>query len=275
MKKIYIFILLSILWSCQLEAKDSINFAPLPLQKGKQNIEEFLPLTTYLKEKLGIETNFIPIVDYADIIKGFQDGSIDMTYFGPLPLAYLMKQYQYATPIVTFKQNNGDSHYRCVLVKFKEDKIDKSKPLKIALTQPLSTCGYYMASILLKDSLDINISKQYYQYTMSHDNALLRTLEGKFIIAGVKDTIAKRYETLGMEIIAQSKYLPGFSLVVNTQTLSKKQIDAIQKTILEIPKERYKQWSGITSNGVIPSSVEEHMGLDVDFDTIPHEGNIP
>ena len=274
MKKVYLFISLLVL-SGHLVAKDSINFAPLPLKKGIQNIEAFLPITSYLKKKLDIETDFIRIRDYADIIKGFQDGSIDMAYLGPLPLIYLRKNYKDALPIVTFKQANGESYYRCVLAKFREDTIDKSKPLKIALTQPLSTCGYFMSNILLKEQLGIDISKQQYRYTMSHSNALLRTLEGKFVIAGAKDTIAKQYATLGMEIIAQSQPLPGFSLVVNTKTLSKEQIDSIRKTLLDIPKETYEQWGGITSKGMIHSSIKEYESLEVDFDAIPHKGNMP
>lgn len=276
MRKLLVLLsLLLLLWSHSLGARESINFAPLPLKKGVQNIEDFLPLSHYLKEKLGIETNFIHIVDYADIIKGFQNGSIDIAYLGPLPLIYLNQNYQYATPIVTFKQKNGDSHYRCVLVKFKEDKIKRQKPLRVALTQPLSTCGFYMTNLLLKEQFAIDLSKQYYHYTMSHDNALLRTLEGQFVIAGAKDSIAKKYATLGMEIIAQSRPIPGFSLVVNRKTLSKKQIDTLQKTLLSIPKERYREWGGITSKGMIESSVEEYESLEVDFDTIPKEGNVP
>lgn len=277
MRRLYILLslVLLLLWSQSLGAKESINFAPLPLKKGIQNIEAFLPIAKYFKKKLGIETNFIRIVDYADIIKGFQDGFIDIAYLGPLPLAYLKKNYSYATPIVTFKQKNGDSHYRCVLAKFKEDKIERQKPLRVALTQPLSTCGFYMTNILLKERFGIDLSKQHYHYTMSHDNALLRTLEGKFVIAGAKDTIAKRYETLGMEVIAQSDLLPGFSLVVNTKTLSQKQIDTLQQTLLNIPKNIYQNWGGITSNGMIRSSVKEYEKLNVDFDTIPKKGNMP
>ena len=274
MKRIYLIAVLLILWN-HLVAKDSINFAPLPLKKGVQNIEDFLPLTNYLKEKLGVETQFVRIKDYADIIKGFQDGSIDMAYLGPLPLIYLRKNYPYTQPIITFKQVNGECHYRCVLVKFKEDHIDKSKPIKIALTQPLSTCGYYMTNILLKEKLGIDISKQQYSYTMSHSNALLRTLEGKFTIAGAKDTIAKQFATLGMEIIAQSQLLPGFTLVANSKTLSKEEIDAIQKILLNIPKDIYEQWEGIASRGMIASSNEEYESLEVDFYSIPHEGNMP
>ena len=274
MKRIYLLLLL-ISTIQLLSAKDIINFAPLPLEKSIKNIEEFLPMNTFLKEKLQIDIKYIYKKDYADIIKGFADGSIDIAYLGPLPYLYLKKHYKDAVPIVTFRQVNGESNYRCVLAKFKDDIIDKSQTLKIALTQPLSTCGYYITSILLSEKFDINISKQHYNYTMSHSNALIQTLEGKFILAGAKDTIAKQYETLGMEIIAQSHPLPGFSLVVNTKTLTQEQMKDIEKTLLTIPENIYKHWGGITSRGMIQSSLKEYERMKVDFDTIPLKGNMP
>jgi len=272
MKRIYL--LLVALYFFTLQAKDILYFAPLPLKKGVQNIEEFLPMNSYLKKKFNINIAYIYKEDYADIIKGFKDGSIDIAYLGPLPYLYLTKHYKYIQPIVTFKQLDGKCNYRCVLAKFKDDTIDTSQSLKIALTQPLSTCGYYMTNILLKKSFNIDLSQQKYRYTMSHTNALLRTLEGEFVVAGAKDTIAKQYESLGMEIIAQSDKLPGFSLVANTQTLSKEEIDILEKRLLSIPKSIYTLWGGIPSRGMLKASPKEYEKFEVDFDTIPFEGNM-
>ncbi len=272
MKRIYLFIVAVSLYT--LQAKDTLYFAPLPLNKGVQNIEEFLPLNSYLKKNLQINVKYIYKQDYADIIKGFKNSSIDIAYLGPLPYIYLKNSCKHAMPIVTFKQANGKSNYQCVLSKFKEDTIDRSQTIKIALTQPLSTCGYYMSNILLKNSLDINISQQGYKYTMSHTNALIKTLEGEFDIAGAKDTIAKQYESLGMEVIAKSNALPGFSLVVNTKTLSPEQINQLQKTLLAIPYSTYKLWGGITSRGMVKPSPKEYEQLKVDFSTIPFYGNM-
>ncbi len=273
MNKIYLWLVL-VSSICTLNAKNTICFAPLPLKKGMENIEEFIPLNRYLKQTLNLDIKYVYKQDYTDIIKGFKNGSIDIAYLGPLPYIYLKNNCKYAMPIVTFKQSNGKSNYQCVLSKFKEDTINRLQTIKIALTQPLSTCGYYMSNILLKNNFDINISQQKYKYTMSHTNALIKTLEGEFDIAGAKDTIAQQYESLGMEIIAKSNALPGFSLVVNTKTLSPEQVDEIQKTLLAIPYSTYKLWGGITSRGMVKPSPKEYEQLEVDFDTIPFYGNM-
>ena len=275
MKYTYLFtFIISIIFSQFLHSKESINFAPLPLKKGLRNIEEFLPVSKYLKDKLEIKINYVYKQDYADIIKGFEDGSIDITYLGSLPYTYLIQKYKFIKPIVGFKEKDGKNEYRCVLAKFAEDKLDISKPIKVALTQPLSTCGYYMTNILLKDNFNIDLSKQKYEYTMSHSNALIKIVEGKFLIAGAKESIARKYESLGVEIIAISSPLNNFYLIANTKTLSEEKIDEIKKTLLSIPKELYQSWSGVISNGMFELSIKESSTIKIDFNRIPKKGNL-
>ncbi|WP_373001622.1 PhnD/SsuA/transferrin family substrate-binding protein [Sulfurimonas sp.] len=253
--------------------KRVIKFAPLPTKKASKNIEDFLPMNSYLKEKLSIDIKYVYKQDYQDILNGFKDGTIDMAYLGPLPFISLQKEYMFVKPIITFKQKSGSSKYRCVLAKFKNDKFDKEKQIKVALTQPLSTCGYLMTNLLLKENFNIELKEQKYDYTMSHTNALISVVKGEFLIAGAKDSIAKKYESLGMEIIAQSRLLPGFSLVVNTQTLSKEQIKEIEDALLGLPQETYKSWKGITKNGIEKANIDDYNELNVNFH-IPKKGNM-
>jgi len=243
------------------------------MKKASKSIEELLPLNSCLKKKLSIDIKYVYKKDYQDILDGFKDGTIDIAYLGPLPFISLKKEYEYAQPIVTFKEKDGSSKYRCILAKFKSDKFDKSKPIKVALTQPLSTCGYLMTNILLKDKYGIELKEQKYQYTMSHTNALISLVKGEFLIAGAKKHIAQKHESLGVEIIAQSELLPGFSLVVNTKTLSQKQIEDIQNTLLSVEPENYKSWGGVSANGVEKANKKDYESLSVDFN-IPKNGNM-
>lgn len=253
--------------------KPTINFAPLPTREATNNIKEFLSMTYYLENKLSIDFNYIYKNDYNDILAGFENQSIDLAYLGPLPLITLINKYPYVEPLVAFKNKNGTSRYRCVLAKFKNDSFDIDKPIKVALTQPLSTCGYYMTSILLQDKFGIDLKQQQYHYTMSHTNALLAVLQGEFLIAGAKDSIAGQFESLGMEIIAQSGELPGFSLVANKKTLSAKQIEAIRSSLLSIPQETIKSWEGFMSHGMTKASIKDYATFNINFD-IPQQGNI-
>lgn len=230
-------------------------------------------MSSYLESKISIKINYIYKKDYQDILEGFKDGSIDMAYLGPLPYLSLKKEYEFIEPIIIFKQDDGSSKYRCALAKFKEDEFKRDSHIKVALTQPLSTCGYFMSSILLMENFNIDLSKQKYDYTMSHTNALIGVVKGEFLIAGARESTAKLYETLGIEIIAKSKLLPGFSLVVNTKTLTKDQIRSIRDALLELPKSDVKELRGILANGVERASKRDYDGLDIDV-YIPQRGNI-
>ncbi|MCW8929968.1 MAG: PhnD/SsuA/transferrin family substrate-binding protein [Gammaproteobacteria bacterium] len=274
MFKAYILIF-SIIMSQVVVANDktSINFAPLPTKKTVKNAEDFLSMATYLKNKLSLDFNFIYKQDYQDILDGFENKTIDIAYLGPLPLISLVKKYQHIEPIVTFKNNSGSSKYRCVLAKFKKDDFNNNKPIKVALTQPLSTCGYLMTSQLLKDNFNVDLKQQQYHYTMSHTNALLAVLQGDYLIAGAKKNIAEKFKSLGIEIIAQSKELPGFSLVANKKTLSPKQIQTIQQSLLSVSPDTLKLWSGFTSNGMKRVSLKDYDVLNINI-VIPQSGNI-
>ena len=255
------------------EIKQTITFAPLPIKNSTKNIQDFLPLNSYLEKKLSIKTKYIHKNNYQDIINSFKNGEIDIAYLGPLPFKALQQQYPHLKAMVSIKQNNKTTKYKCVLTKFKKDTIDTTKPIKIALTQPLSTCGFYMTNILLKEYLNIKLKEQKFQYLMSHTNAILSVTAGENTIAGVKDTIASKHKTIGMEVIAQSKPLAGFVLVANTKTLSTKDIKLIEETILNIDSKIYKSWQGIFSNGFLKVNIDQYKAFNIDFNDIPLEGN--
>jgi len=275
MKLIVHFILSILLLTSTLYSKEGgvIFFTPLPMKKTKKNVKDFLPLINFLKKDLKIEIKFQNKANYADILKGFEDKTIDMAFLGPLPYAVLKSRYPFIKPIVSFKQKDGSINYRCVLSKFKKDTIDTSKPIKVALTQPLSTCGYFMSEKLLKKRYDLELKNQYYDYTMSHINAVMGVLKGQFDLAGSTEMIANKFDSLGIEIVAKSELLPGFSIVVNTKTLSKSEIENITNSLLKISDKKFKKWGGKTKYGLKKADINLYKKLHINY-TIPNKGNM-
>ncbi len=252
----------------------TVRFAPLPTKQMTRNVEEFLPLTSYLEAHLPVRFSFVTESDYGAILRGFRENAIDMAYLGPLPLARLRKEYPDAMPVITFKESDGTGSYRCILAKFAGDRIDPAGPLKVALTQPLSTCGYFMSSALLQQHFGVALESQQYDYTMSHTNALLGVLQGRFDLAGAKDSIAEKFASLGMEIVARSEPLPGFALVVNTRTLSAEQIRNLQQALAAVPEHDYRFWRGIGRYGMLPTDAQAYRIFEREM-TIPAKGNMP
>lgn len=274
MRKIFFIIFLLSLCFSFAKNKTVLYFSPLPTKSHDEVLKDFLPILTYLEKKLQLKIKVKYKDNYKDILDGIKNGSIDLAYLGPLPYISLRKEYSFVEPLVVFREKNQKHNYRCVLVKFKEDKIPNNKKIKVALTQPLSTCGYFMSSILLKKEFDIDLSKQKYDYKMSHENALLSTLSGDALIAGAKDSIAKKLESLGLEIISKSQVLPGFSLVINSKTIPKELQDKLKTTILQTPKSIYSKWKAKGSYGFDEVSHRDYGNLSVDMNKIPKNGNL-
>ncbi len=256
------------------ETPRPIIFAPLPMKSRAKSIEEFLPLINYLQNEAALTIVIEYQEPYDKILQGFETQQVDLAYLGPLPLAILKKSYPHVLPIITFNHQNGDSHYRCVLSKFKKDTLPTDRPLKVALTQPLSTCGYYMTRQLLQEHYGIALETQYFDYTMSHTGALIETLKGNFDIAGASDEIAEQFGSLGMETVAQSRELPGFALVANTKTLSSAQIEALQKSILAIDAAQYKTWGSKFQYGFSKADPHAYDAIAPDSE-IPIKGRMP
>jgi len=97
-------------------------------------------------------------------------------------------------------------------------------------------------------------------------------LQGRYDIAGAKESIAEQFETLNMEIIARSSLLPGFALVVNTKTLSKSEYDKIQEIFLSIGSAKLREIGGISRFGVIKANMKDYKALQIEK-KIPKRGN--
>jgi len=253
----------------------SLRFAPLPTKSVSKNVEEFLPIKNYVSKTLSIAPKFVYKKNYRDILDGFKKGEIDVAYLGPLPFVQLRKEYPYVAPLVTFRQKNGSSGYRCILAKLDGDTIEDNASLTVALTQPLSTCGYLMTHKLLQQTYGRDLADEHYRYTMSHTNALSALARGEFRLAGAKESIARRFKSLGVTIVARTELLPGFLLVANTKTLSPQQIATLKKTLLQVPESVYRHWNhSIGNRGMLPASNTDYDKLDANI-TIPPLGNMP
>ena len=228
------FIFLFLFLLSNLFSKDILTFAPLPMVDKNLIYDEFYLITKFLEKKLGKEIVFFYSDNYDEILENFKDKKIDIIYLGPLPYVKLKESYDFALPLVHFKDKNNSSFYTCSLIKF----IKSEKREKIALTQALSTCGYLSVNNLLDNKLD----NYQYVYLNKHDDVALNVLNKKFDLGGVKTSIAKEYYHLGIEEIARTDELPGFALIGNIETLGIDYLNKIKQLLLNVEKNEYSKW---------------------------------
>lgn len=151
LKNIHIVLILS--FFSTLYAKDTLTFAPLPMENIKTVFIQFNPMIKYLEKKLNKKIILDYNNNYADILKKIIEKKIDIAYLGPLPYIELKEKYPSTIPLVHFKSSDGKIFYTCSIITFgtSDTRIENIINKKIALTQPLSTCGYLSVDALLKN----------------------------------------------------------------------------------------------------------------------------
>ena len=251
-------------------------FAPLPMEDVKTTYLQFSPLAKYLEKQLDLKIKIDYNTSYDEVLKKFVEEKIDIAYLGPLPFLSLEKIYPDLVPLVNFKNQNGDISYTCSFVSF----ITNFKPIKdltntkIALTQPLSTCGYLFVNNILENK-DSNIEKNKYKYLGRHDKVALSVIRNEFEYGGLKTNIAKEYSHLGLKELVHSKPIPNFILVANAKSLNIKLIKKIKDTLLLLNNQDLSKWHESLKFGVKETNLEDynHLRELIESTKIPHQGN--
>jgi phosphonate transport system substrate-binding protein len=215
-------------------------FTPLPIEQPETVIAASRPLVTYLSKQLGVPINIRYEKSYEDILRLFQEGEIDLVQLGPLPYATLRQAYPLAEPLVAIKEPDGKITYTCAMVTaFDGPTTLRHVRRPVALTQPLSTCGYLTASYLL-DKHGIKLESLHHGYLGNHDKVALAVVRGTYEVGAIKTTVAKKYANLTLRVIEETPNFPGFLLVGNKATLSAEQINGIVRILLELPDSEQK-----------------------------------
>lgn len=276
MYKFLILILLFVFPFYCLNAKKILIFAPLPMKDIDSIYSQFSPMIKYLEKSLNVQVKIDHNNSYDVILQKFIDGKIDIAYLGPLPYLALESQYTHVKPLVNFKNKEGKVSYTCSLVSFMTNSIDikNISNEKIALTQPLSTCGYLFVNNILKKS-DVNLEENRYRYLGKHDEVALSVIRDEFKFGGLKSEIAKDYYHLGLEEVAHSESIPNFILVGNSKTLNKEELLNIKNKMIQIDKKELSLWHKSIKYGAKETNDSDYIHLKeiIDSTKIPHKGN--
>lgn len=221
-----------------LLAAEVVRFAPLPMASLEQMTREYLPFLDYLEKQTGKRFELSYHASYDTLIDELALGHVDMAYLGPLPYVALTEKNQHIEPLVKLLDNQGQSDYTCALVHFADHSAEMNHPDRmqnVALTQPLSTCGYLMVESYLQGlGQSLEDSNHHYDYTGSHENVALSVVLDRHDFGGMKTQIARRYQHLGLRVIDETAPLPGFVLVANTQTMDQTLIQQIRTGLLTL-----------------------------------------
>jgi len=272
----YVLLVASMLFCCNCVFAETLVFTPLPMENPKTVASQWKPLLEYLQQKLDVNFQVQFLKSNQEVIDRIRAGKIDLAYLGPLPYIALKDHFPPLEPIVLFNEKNGAPIYTCAIIS-REGECTTLKDLhgkKIALTQPLSTCGYFATEGLLRQ-FDSSLEDNLYRYLTQHDKVALSVVRGEFDLGGLKTAIALKYKHLGLNILSESGPFPGLALVVNTERVSAERINQIRQALMEANEDIRRTWGDNVRYGVTPATdadyneVRKHKTTD----TIPEQGN--
>ncbi len=243
----------------------TVRFAPLPMENKETVLSRFRPLTEFLAQRLQIDIEYVYADDYAELLENFRKSKVDIAYLGPLPYVELRAAYAEAEPLVFFKESSNAVTYTCALVTFPGNDFDvrHGRYQKIALTQPLSTCGYLSTNGLLRNSNN-SLEDNNYRYVGTHDEVALSVIRGEFAAGGLKTAVARKYAHLGLFVLMETPPLPAFALIVNTRTMPPDLIAAIKEALLELDLTHSGQgqqipWNDVIGNGIVEAHDSDYQ----------------
>lgn len=244
--------LLFLAFMAQAWAAGSLRIAPLPMENREATVKAFNPIVEYLKQQLGQPIELVYFDKNHEIVQAFKDKTIDVALLGSLPYLALERKGGKGEPLVLFREADGQATYRCVLVKASSDAVSLKvlRGKRIALTQPLSTCGYLGANAMLRQQAGISLESLKYRYLNTHEAAALAVVAGEADLASIKEEFARKFANLGLVILAYSEPVPALGLFANQATLAPSRIADIRRVLLTAPEASYRNWGNSMRYGM-------------------------
>jgi len=236
-------------------------FAPLPMEQPETVLRDFKPMLAYLEQETGLVFRVVYTRDYGELLRFIREGKVDMAYLGPLPYVELKQRFEAALPLVHFLEPTGKPSYTCALVeRIGKDHLRDTPTRRVALTQPLSTCGFLATSGLLSRHGE-DLRKMDYQYLGTHDQVALSVIRGDFKFGGMKTEIARGYGHLGLRVVGESEAVPAFSLIANRQRMPLAHTETVRQALLRLrpasnPGDAriLSRWGKKIRNGALPAA---------------------
>ena len=215
--------------------RKTVYFGVIPRDNPRLMYEKYQPLLDYLAEKTNYKYELVLKKNYEETVNALGSGETDLALLGPL--TYLEAKAKYgAICILKSKGIDGNAAYRSVIIKKRESKIARLEELKgesVAFASSKSTSGNLIPRYLLANSgIHLSDLAEYANFDY-HDSVVKAVLKGQYSAGAVRDSVARKYEKLGIEAIAESERVPTGPLVVSPGTTFTV-IENIKKALLNL-----------------------------------------
>ena len=202
------------------KGKQTVYFGVIPRDNPRILFEKYQPLLDYLATQTPYTYELVLKKNYEDTVNALGSGDMDVALLGPL--TYLEAHAKYgAVSILKPKGANGDARYRTVIIIKKGSAFKQLSELKgksVAFSASKSTSGNLIPRYLLANAgLHLSDLGRYANFDY-HDSVVKAVLKGQQDAGAVRDSVARKYSKLGIEIIAESDPIPTGPLVAGPGT---------------------------------------------------------
>jgi phosphonate transport system substrate-binding protein len=206
--------------AAKFKDEKTVYFGVIPRDNPRIMYEKYQPLLDYLASKTPYTYELVLKKNYEDTVNALGNGEMDVALLGPL--TYLEAHAKYgAISILKPKGGDGTTRYRTVIIKKKDSPISSLSDLKgksVAFASSKSTSGNLMPRYLLANAgIHLSDLGNYANFDY-HDSVVKAVLKGHYAAGAVRDSVARKYMKLGIEIIAESEFIPTGPLVAGPGT---------------------------------------------------------
>lgn len=260
----------------KVKGKRLVHFGVIPRDNPRILYEKYQPLLDYLSENTPYHYELALRKKYEETVAALGNGEIDIALFGPL--TYLEAHAKYgAVCILKPKGADGHATYKSVIITKKDSRISKISELKgktVAFAASKSTSGNLIPRYLLASSgMHLKDLAQYVNFDY-HDSVVKAILKGQYDAGAVRDSVAKKYIKLGLDVIATSDAIPTGPLVVSKR-LAAPVVAEIKKALLDLNpndvnhQKVLKRLDDDIKNGFIEASDSDYAGIRTKINAVP------
>jgi phosphonate transport system substrate-binding protein len=213
----------------------SIYFGIIPRDNPRIMYEKYQPLLDYLSSETPYSYELVLKKNYEEAVEALAAGETDVALLGPL--TYLEARARCgAVCILKPKGADGRARYKSVIVKKKGNPLSGLSGLKgetVAFASSKSTSGNLLPRYLLAGAgIHLNDLKGYANFDY-HDSVVKAVLKGQYAAGAVRDSVARKYMKLGIEVIGESGEIPMGPLVVGPE-VPPSVTEAVKKALLKL-----------------------------------------
>jgi phosphonate transport system substrate-binding protein len=254
----------------------TINVGVIPLENPRIMYEHYQPLLDYLAVQTPYTYELLLKKTNEDTVNALGSGEMDVALLGPM--TYLEARAKYGVVCLAKpKGANGDARYRSVIIVKKGSAFKQLSELKgrsFAFSASKSTSGNIFPCYLMANA-GIHLDDLYRYVNFDyHDSVVKAVLRGQVDAGAVRDSIARKYSRLGIDVLAESNLIPTGPVVAGPGTPIDV-IDNIKRALLGLSPEDPSHWKILQKldeclkNGFTDATDADYNGIRGKLNAVP------